>query len=109
MIKPKSFLRAALLAACAVLANSCTHTSDACYPNGQLMVLPGEYDADRLREGVWVYFEEDGTPRLQKGTDAVMNWPSGYYSHGEKVRDLTKDELDAAVQRAKRKMENPIR
>jgi hypothetical protein len=109
MTKSKSLARIALFGACAALANSCWHTSDTYYPNGQLMVLPGDYDASREREGVWVYFESDGTPRLQKGADAVQNWPSGFYQHGEKVRELTKEELDAAVLRAKRKMENPIR
>jgi|SRR5882672_5824179 len=102
-------LRVALFGACAALAGSCTDTSDTYYPNGQLAVLTGDYDANRQREGVWVYFESDGTPRLQKGTDAVQNWPSGCYSHGEKVRELTKEELDAAVLRAKRKMADPIR
>jgi hypothetical protein len=74
----------ALLATCglaaAMLVAACGVSSNTYYGNGQLLVLSGASDANREREGLWVYFNEDGSVRLDDETiDGVVYQRTGVY------------------------------
>lgn len=71
------------------------------WPNGQLAVLVGPYDSDGRREGLWVYYDENG--RELDFAQFAKNPPiegTGYYSAGLRIRSATDEELSEAKKRA---------
>lgn len=94
-----------LCAALAVMVvSACGVESNTYYGNGQLLVLPGAENENREREGVWVYFNEDGSVKLDDDQiDGVTHERTGVYAHGHRVRMPTDVELESARLEAMRR------
>jgi hypothetical protein len=90
-------------------ASACGIQSNTYHGNGQLLVLPGGHDKNNEREGVWVYFNEDGSVKLvDDQIDGVTYERTGVYEHGHRVRMPIDAELQSARVEAER-MTNEFR
>jgi len=80
------------LLACTVVLSSCMRMGPGMYGTGQIASF-GEYDGAE-REGIWVYFQEDGTIKrdIAHPTQGLL-WRTGFYDDGVKTRELTEAEF----------------
>ena len=93
----------ALIVALLVLTPSCWFESTMWYESGMLYHVPGRLVGDR-REGAWLYFRGDGTVLDSVTIDGVEYDRTGFYENGQKVRELTEEELRRLVRKAMDKM-----
>lgn len=96
-------LRHVCLIGSLLAVGACGIQSDTFHGNGQLLVLPGESDSNGDRQGVWVYFNDDGSVKTDDDEiDGIVHTRTGFYEHGVRVRMPTDSELDESMLEAKR-------
>ena len=72
------------------------------YVNGQLRVTEPRRDWDGMVHGPWVWWARDGTLLYTETFDGTEYTRTGFYEHGEKVRELSDPELEQELRRLRR-------
>jgi hypothetical protein len=77
--------------------------------NGQLAHVAGGLTLSGERDGVWVYFDDDGSIVYDELIGGVSYMRTGVYRNGQRIGSPTEAELEDAVETARRIMDQRSR
>ncbi|NUP95438.1 MAG: hypothetical protein HUU28_04665 [Planctomycetaceae bacterium] len=90
-----------------VLGGACGRYREVFHGNGQIaLVKTGSTNLSGEREGLWVYYDEEGELLFEQSYGSESYLRTGVYENGVRVRLPNEEELAAAAAIAERKMKN---